>query len=196
MSEIANLRDKMRKEAKSDLARKVWTEDRGEVKLSAEVSPCAWLYPGHCLQVTVTMAGGGDVQVQSATQFEIGTEEEIISMMHSVGTIPCKCGCGKPAFDPKTVRTNRNGECESCFMAKINAKFDEIEQNRLAEVDENDKRYKARGYTHRVDGWVHSGAGDDLPITFYTKDPSKALIQAELKKAGSKVINDYQVTKL
>lgn len=70
-----------------------------------------------------------------------------------------------------------------------------MEQERKAH-EKIDKKYRTKGYTHRVDAWIHA-EGDDRQITMYTKgEPLKADIQRELKKAKSVQLDDFSVTKL
>lgn len=57
---------------------------------------------------------------------------------------------------------------------------------------------KAKGMTHRVDAWVHpAGGGDDYLVSLYVNgEPTKSLIQKELKKLKSSVLDDYTIQAL
>lgn len=198
MNQIDDKRDNLRKQAEGDLARKVLTREVDGVALSLEVDPCSWMYLGYGLQASVTMAGGGNATLSDkGIAFKDATLEDLQRMLDQVGIVVCKT-CGKPAFDPATVSTNRAGECEMCFMAKLNASFQksvEKEKKRMAKLD---VKYKALGYTHRVDAWIHpAGEGDDQQVSFYVQGaPSKELIQGKLKKSRSSVLDDYTVVTL
>ncbi|ABO59819.1 hypothetical protein Bcep1808_6932 (plasmid) [Burkholderia vietnamiensis G4] len=169
----------------------------GGVELAATVDPCSWMYPGYGLQISVMMDGGGKAHLnQKSLAFEQATESDVKTLLEGVRIVPCK-QCSKPAFDPTSVSTNREGECESCFMAKLNAEFaasQEKERKKLAKLD---AKYKRQGFTHRVDAWIHpSGGGDDRQVSYYMTDPTDEQIKKELKKSGSCVLDDYKVIPL
>lgn len=65
------------------------------------------------------------------------------------------------------------------------------------DVDPNDL-YSDRGYSHRVEAWVHPVAGgDDYRITFYGRgDANHDTIQAFIGRQGSAVLTDYSVVTL
>ena len=50
-----------------------------------------------------------------------------------------------------------------------------------------------KGYAHRVTGWVHPAMGSDLQMDWYFLGiPSKKEIEEALRKAGSRLLTDYQ----
>ena len=56
-------------------------------------------------------------------------------------------------------------------------------------------KMKAKGYTHRVSGWIHPTEGDDYPFEGFTVGtPSPVFIGKLLAK--SEVKNDYVVTEI
>lgn len=163
-------------------------------KLKARVSPCVWMYAGHVLQIQIELEEGGSASMQDKTvTWENTTEQHIIDLCNKVKLVPCKT-CGKPAFDPSVVSTNREGECEDCFIKAIRKRLDEAQAREIAKIAQRDKRKLKEGYTHRVTAWIHPDRGDDYQMDIYWgKKPTKAMIQRELQKAGSRVLDDYQV---
>ena len=165
-------------------------------KLTLTVSPCSWMYQGYGLQVRVEMEGGGNVTVRDKQiAFENATMDHLGGLFDKVSL--CKCSrCGKPAFDPKSVETNRNGFCETCFIGDLDRKFKaelEKEQKKLQALH---KKRKAEGYTHHVCAWIH-GTGDDYQIDFWTKGlMSDEDIKKYLMKKGSVSLDDFVVQKL
>ncbi len=93
-------------------------------KLHASIGPASWMYNGYGLLVKVDMNGGVEGgKGNGGTAFVISKEkpfEECVTsdfakLCKTVKVIPCS-KCGKPAFDPKAVDTNRGGLCETCFV--------------------------------------------------------------------------------
>lgn len=159
--------------------------------LTAEVSPCSWMNPTYGFQISVTMSeGGGKAYVhEKELAFADATVGDMSRLLETIGVIAC-VKCGKPAFDPDTVRTNREKQCERCFMAKLNAEFEEGRKKEARRTAENDAKYKKQGYTHRVDAWIHRNDGDDVAVSYYMQDPTDAQIRAKLRKARSVVLDD------
>lgn len=166
-------------------------------KMNAKIAPCTWMYPGHGFQLWVAMEGGGDVQVHNKQlTFTEATIEHALGMCAGIKLKPCN-KCQKPAFDPEVHDTNRNGECESCFMTALNAEFDAIAKNEAKKLARRDATRLKQGYTHRISAWIHPDRGDDYQVDFYTKgEMSKAEIVKLLKKEGSRVLDDYQIIDL
>lgn len=175
-----------------------WTTPEG-YKLSASISPCAWMYPGYGLQIKVDLIEGGGCAylANKEVKWEEATEADFDALVSRVRLKPC-ARCGKPAFDPAAHDTNRSGLCESCFMGDLNAEFEAVQKVEHEETARTDADMKAKGYTHRVEAWIHPvSGGDDFQIAFYFEGvPSKASIRAVLKKNGSGVFNDYQIIDL
>lgn len=171
---------------------------KADVELTAEVSPCAWMYRGHPLQIRVQLPGGGWVfKQQKGVTWEQATEAHVVALAESIGVCACS-RCGKPAFDPATVETNRNGLCEKCFLSDLNAEYEAAKKKEEAAIKRRDARQKKAGFTHRVSAWIHPAAGgDDYQVDIYWKgEPTKAEIQVELKKQGSRVQTDHTIVAL
>jgi hypothetical protein len=197
MTDIDSLRDDMRKREPNKLARVVLCREIEGHQLSLEVAPCSWMYPLYGLQVQITLHGeGGNVHLHDkAVLFENATEADLNRLFDAVKIIPCK-RCGKPAFDPVVVDTNRNGFCEHCFMDDLNADFNKAQEKHKKETQRLDAKHKAEGYSHRIDAWIHAG-GDDQQIAFYSKgEPSPEEIRALIRKKGSRKDDDFQIITL
>lgn len=181
-----------------DLKKLYVTKQVDGVELAATVSPCSWMYPGYGLQITVLIKpeGGSGILLDKAISFEKATESDVKTLLDRVRTIPCK-NCGKTAFDPTSISTNRESKCEPCFLAKLNAEFAAAQAAEKRKFEQLDAEHKAAGSTHRVDAWIHpSSGGDDRQISFYLNNPTDRRIKSEIKKAGSAVLNDYKVIPL
>ncbi len=164
--------------------------------LTAEVSPCSWMYPTYGFQISVVMAEGGKAYVlEKELAFADASIDDMQRLLGTIGVIPC-IKCRKPAFNPDTVQTNREGKCEQCFMTELNAEFEKEREKDARRMAKNDAKYKKQGYTHRVDAWIHPGRGDDESVTYYMKDPTDEAIRAQLRKNGSIVLDDYKIVQL
>ena len=198
MEAIQQIQADLRKQAKNPLANLVLTREVGSVKLSIQLDPCTWMYPGYGLQASISMEGGGKATVSNkAVLFADATRADLQSMFERVGVVTCK-DCGKPAFDVVTVETNRKGLCEECFMTALEADFQKAMAGEAKRMGRMDQKHKANGYSHRVDAWIHpAGGGDDYSVAIYSKgQPSDELIQKTLKRKGSAVLDDYKVAML
>ncbi|MDK9702470.1 MAG: hypothetical protein OEL20_04970 [Sulfuritalea sp.] len=197
MSDLDNLRDNMRRQEPSELARVAVTRDIDGHKLSLEVSPCSWLYPGYGLQVQITLHGGGGHAYihNKELHFEKATMADLERMFDQVKLVPCK-KCGKPAFDPATVDTNRAGECEECFMDRLNAELKKAQEKEDRRMRRLDATHRAQGYTHRIDAWIHGG-GDDRQVSFYSKGKlTTKEVKALIRKQGSMKDDDFTIVTL
>lgn len=165
--------------------------------LTAEVSPCSWMYPNYGLQISVTMSdGGGKAYVhEKELAFGDATVGDMGRLLETIGVISC-VKCGKPAFNPDTVKTNREKQCERCFMSELNAEFEKERKKQADRMVKNDAKYKKKGYTHRVDAWLHRDSGDDVQVSYYMKDPTDDVIRAQLRKDRSIVLDDYKIVQL
>ena len=164
-----------------------------EVEITASVSPCVWMYPNYPLQIKVMISGGGVAYVKNPHKtWETTTEQTVIDLASTIKLKRCT-RCGKPAFDDATVETNRSGLCESCFMSDLDAKFRRVKMTEEDDVRRRDMEMSKKGYTHRVTGWVHPAMGSDLQMDWYFLGmPSKKEIEEALRKAGSRLLTDYQ----
>jgi hypothetical protein len=175
----------------------------GGVKLEAEISPCVFMYPGYPLQIQVTLRRhngeslGVAYAVDRTKSAETGTPEDVRRLLAGIKTAPCP-RCSTPAFDLTTVKTNRGGLCEPCFVRDWESDFAAIEQAERLKIAAHDRRMKQQGMTVRVTAWVHpDGLGDDYQVDWYFADPPTAAYLRKLLRAeGSTITDDYQITTL
>ncbi len=168
----------------------------GDVVLTAEVSPCSWMYAGYGLQIKVTLPRGDFTIIhRKDIPIERATESDVRSLLETARIVPCK-KCGKPAFDPSNSVPHQSGECQACELSKLRAELDEEQKAEAHRREKRDAEFKGKGFTHRVDAWIHPQAGDDYGVSFYTKNATEAEIRAHLKKEGSLDPTDYVVCQL
>lgn len=175
-----------------------FTAKCGDHTLLASVSPCSWMHAGYGLQLRVEIEGArGHVFLHDkARPFEGATLKHALDMLAAVRIIPCKT-CGQPAFDPAAVKTNRDGQCEVCFMQALTADLEQDQAKEQKKIARLDAKRKAEGFTHRVDAWIHPArGGDDYQMSMWMKDPTTEAIQNELKKQRSVILTDYRTTPL
>lgn len=175
---------------------KTYTSQCNGVQITAEISPCSWMYPGYGFQLKVALANGTwGMVLRKDLAFADATEQDIQAMLAGVKVIPCKT-CGDDALDPDTVSNNQDSECNSCFTKPILAEIADHQAKIKAEIEKMDAQYKQQGCTHRVDAWVHTDEDGDRPMSFWMINPSKEAIQTVLRKARSVDLDDYTVTPL
>ena len=196
----------MMKTTKSDaISRgKIYVRDLGGgVSLEGEVSPCVFMYHHYPLQVTVTLRRhsgeslGVAYSADRSLTAETATDADVSRVLSAIQSTSCS-RCSEPAFDPTTVKTNRGGLCESCFVGDWNtelANFAEAEKRGLAN---RDRRMKAKGMKVRVSAWIHPVvSGDDYEAHWYFADrPPPARIEKLLREEGSANSGDYQIINL
>lgn len=189
----------------TDLKGKTFTRVVDGHELKANISPASWMYPGYGLQLRVSLAdagggasGGVAYLNDKAVDGSSPTEEQVMNLFGKVGLCKCsKRGCAHMAFDPATVKSNREGECEPCFMDKLNAVFVMEHEKESKKEAALDAKMKAKGYTHKVVAWVHPLRGDDYQLIMHTMGkPTDAYIKTELKKARSRIDTDYKIIEL
>jgi len=167
----------------------------GGVLLTAQVAICSW-NSGAGVTLLIEFDGGGDVCVRDPQlAVEDATEADYQRMINSVKVIPCRT-CGGPAFDPTVCDTNRDGECEACFLRVLDAELEQGLAKQAKKLAKLDAKAKAQGYTHRVEGWIHPVSGEDRQISLWLQNPTPAVIRAELKRSGSVDPTDYQLIEL
>jgi hypothetical protein len=184
-----------------------FTKERAGATLTMRVEAASWGYPNWGLQIGVSIDDGGKTRHNSTgarrpdLPFEKATVGDALALFESVGVVPCRT-CGAPAFDPATSITNRAGECESCFLERIDRDYQrQMLPSRIRELKAELQRagdHKAKGFTHRLLAMIHPEAGgDDYLVEFFTKkEPTPAEIEKLLKKRRSAVLNDYRLTHL
>jgi len=168
-------------------------------RLEGEVSPCVFMYPGYPLQLEARLFGkAGEVLGNAHTSHrklnaKTATESDVAKLFAAVQTKPCS-RCGTPAFDPKTVETNRGGLCEGCFMGDLEAECAIEEEAGLREIAQRDQGMKTKGMKFRVTAWIHSDEGDDDQVDWYfPARPTAKQIRALLRNEGSAIWDDFEI---
>lgn len=168
----------------------------GDTTVTAKVSPCSWMYDGYGLQISVALTSGGTATIhRKQIAFEAATEADVRTLLEGVRVLPCT-KCGKPTFDPKTVETRESTECEACVKAAFDAEFEKGQVEERKKIAALDAKQKAKGFTHRIDGWVHPESGGDHPVSFYMTKPTVQQIRGDLRKLGSMVESDFAIVTL
>lgn len=171
--------------------------------LRAEVSPCVFMSEGYPLQVGVKLCRLPDESLGIAfvtdrtKNAQSYTDADVERLLDGIRTVPCR-DCNDPAFDPLTVDTNRNGFCESCFIAKLNAKFAIAEAAEREALAERDIKARAAGMKVRVSAWIHpESGGDDYQMDWYLNAlPTLKHIESMIRREGSMVVDDYTIIEL
>lgn len=162
----------------------------------AEVSPCCYMYAGYGVQLRVELDCGGWTTVNDkSVQFSDCTIEQAQTLAETVKVRKCSC-CDNPAIDPGVTETNRAGQCEKCFLAKLRRELEADQKKEEAKLRKKDGKMKLKGYTHRVEAWVHPEHGDDYQLSIWAIDPSAEDIQKILRKRGCSIGTDYQLIQL
>lgn len=169
----------------------------GETDMVASISPCSWLYPDYGLQIQVCIPKSGSAYLHIKKRFDECVDADFDELCSKVKLVACKT-CGKPAFDPEAVDTNRDGECEDCFLAALNAEYQKSLLKEKKKLARRDKSMLVKGYQYRVTAWIHPAAGgDDYMVDIYfAEKPTPKAIKKHLANAGSCVFDDYTITLL
>ncbi len=181
--------------------RRPYVRDLGDgLELRAEVSPCVFMYATYPLQLTVTLQRrpreylGIAYAVDRTKTAATYSDADVKRLLAGIRTGPCS-QCSTPAFDPATVKTNRNGLCEACFLSKLESEFAASEEAEQQTIAASDRRMKQEGMAVRVSGWVHpQGGGDDYQVDWYLDaHPAPAQIRKLFLQEGSSLLHDYEI---
>lgn len=197
MQKVEDLSSNLHQNALGDLARAIIKRNVNGANLSLQVSPCSWMYPNYGLQVEIVIEGGGKAYlIDKTVMFASASEADLNRLFDKVEIVPCK-HCGKPAFDPSSIDTNRQGSCEACFLKELQKEFDKETAKAQKKLAALDAKRRAEGFTHRVEAWIHPEQGEDRQLSIWFKgNPTPESIKKELVKAHSVVFDDYSIVKL
>lgn len=162
--------------------RKAFTVDGHQI--TAEVSPCSWMYKGYGLQIMMRHDSGARMSVLLKKPFEQATEEDAENLLKGIQLAKCLTpDCkGVQFVDPAS---NRTGFCEKCFLDKINSEF----------VEENRKRM-AEGRYLRPDPVAPANKFRFIlpsrkKVTFYPSQPKRIEVEEEMVLvSGSVIVRD------
>jgi len=170
------------------------TRQVGGVTLTCYVALCSW-NSGEGVHLVVEYESGGKRHLNDPNlDVEDATDADYQRLLDSVQIAPCKT-CGAPAFDNSWQPTNRDGDCERCFHKIIDAELEQGLAKEAKKLAKLDAKYKAQGFTHRVEAWIHRN-GDDKQISLWMQNPTQAQIRAELKREGSLDLTDFKTIEL
>ena len=170
-------------------------------EVSSWLPPYLWMYPNPSAKLAIDAhidgGKGGSARLTSDKLFTEATIDDVRDLLAKTKLVPCS-KCGKPAFDPAVMDTNREGMCEHCFIEKLDAQFKKEAAKEAKRKAAKDKRMYAKGYRFRIEAWIHpEEGGDDYTLEIYSlRELTDAEIQKELKKEGSCRLDDYSITKL
>ena len=172
---------------------------RRGISLTAEVSPCVFLYPPYPLQIAITLHGpegaylGKAYAVDRSKTAATYTEADVKRLLDAVRIGNCP-RCSAPAFDPTTVETNRVCLCEHCFITMLESEvLSELRREKRERAD-LDRRMKQNGMTVRVTAWVHPDRGDDYQVDWYFPNAqTPEQVRNRLRRDGSCQLDDYEI---
>jgi hypothetical protein len=177
---------------------KVKTEKNGAI-LTAEVSPCVYFYDNYPFQISISIENGNRgnaIKSDSSVDKTNITEVQVVALLNTVNILSCH-RCNAPAFDPETVKTNRGGLCEKCFVDEISKEFAKEDKRLKLNAQKKDAQAKAKGYLFKVVAWIHPAHGDDIGISWYDSEkPTKVSVEKVLKRKKSLVLDDYKILTL
>jgi hypothetical protein len=166
-------------------------EHDGE-KVYWEVSPCSWMYKHYGMQIQLSLKPNA---VNAASEFVNdksikGCDEMKAAERNKLGRELAQKWLTAHGTKPLHAAQQRWDKVD----AEYDAKMKKSEAGRKVKQQKQDDQQKAKGFTHRLDGWLHVN-GDDRQVQAYFKgEPKKADIDAVMKKSAVK--DDYKLTKL
>lgn len=157
------------------------------------VSPCSWMNKGYGLQVQISLK---EHAVNAESEFIHDKGIEATDKPKQELDDAAKVIVQKWLADNGTALLHEHVDKWKAAKAQFDAEFAEEDARFTAQQKEDDKKHKAKGYTHRVDAWIHPAQGGDdyQTTTYFVGEPKKADIAALLR--SSEVKDDYSVTKL
>lgn len=190
---INEFQDKLRQAAPGHPLQNLVVTREGPLgaRMSASVSPCVWLYDSP-FQITVTLAGGGTTYVaDNDVKFAEATEADVARLLDRVQVKKCRArGCQNPAFDPATTSAHGDGRCEQCFMRNLNKELEKAQAAERRKLVQMDRLHRARGFTHRLEAWIHADGGD-RQLSIWLANPTDDSIRSELLRAGAETAQNY-----
>jgi hypothetical protein len=156
-----------------------------------EVSPCSWMYKHYGLQVRVSLEGDN---CNAVSEFLLDKGYEATAMTKDEMATSAKAmvedWLAKNGTDPLHSRLESWKKAKAAFEADI----EKTNKRHATASARRDKRYKAKGFTHRVNAIIH-GEGDDYEtVAYFAGTPNDAQIAKLLRESAVK--NDYVVTEL
>lgn len=177
-----------------------WVTKSG-IKLKARIGPYVWMYHSGKIDAAIVEDERGCELRPSCKELNFSMEnttpEELVAFVegYEYPESDCKvCGYHMLAH-ASHYRTN--DECDMCCKDRLTKEYKaEAEKMKAREQSHDIKMYK-QGWRYKVAAWIHTNAGDDDELVFYTKvKPTDVQIRATLKKHSSEVLSDFVLTEL
>jgi hypothetical protein len=150
------------------------------------ISPCSWMYPGHKIQIGISLKENAP---NIATIFQKSETMEWDKENH-------------PAMLKEARNVTRNylkehGRIEldkaEKKHQKLNREWEIHQEKELQEQKKREIRLINKGFTHRLDAWIHPSHDSDFQIkVYFMGEPTKTEVQKQLKKCQVKT--DYKVS--
>jgi hypothetical protein len=170
-------------------------EVRGH-KMDVHVALCCYEFGVTPIRVGFKLESGkawGHTDGERITVYN-ATRADIQALLEST-LVDRTCARCKVAFiaEPKC---NRGALCETCWLEDFEKQCQKDAEADRKALARQDAKMLQKGFTHRVNAWIHAGGDDRLVEMYTTGEPTTEEIQSMLKRRGSRVLNDYTVVDL
>lgn len=169
------------------------TIDHNGEQVIFSVSPCSWMNRSYGLQVRISLTKNA---VNAESEFIIDKGFEATDKPMQVLDDAAKSMVEKWLSENGTKILHEQVAKWKVTAAEFARDIVEEEERAAAEQTRDDKKYKAKGYTHRLNAYVHPehGGDDYMTVTYFAGAPKKAQIDKILRSSAVK--DDYAVTEL
>jgi hypothetical protein len=158
------------------------------------------MYGDYGLQVAVSMDGdtsnGGTRFSRIPKRFTDCTVEDFEALTGNIQLRPCSHCAGGVRLVGSRPEDEKANLCEPCWIADWREAGKPAAARRAQQQAARDRRMLARGFTHRVDAWVHDNGNDKQVILYRQDEPTRGTIEALVRRKGSDMLGDYTVTAL
>jgi hypothetical protein len=156
------------------------------------VSPCSWMYPNYGLQVQLSLAENA---VNAESEFILDKAFDAMKKPMPELEAAAKGMAEKWLAENGAAILHERVATWRARASEFDAEMQKEAKREAAAQKRRDKSHKAKGFTHRVNAWIHPDQGDDFErIAYVVGKPEKADIAKIL--SSSTVKDDYVVTEL
>lgn len=171
-------------------------EVRGH-KMDVDVALCCYDYGITPIRLSFKLDSGkawGCVDGEDRITLLNATRADVQRILDS-GLVDKTCERCKVAFvaEPKS---NRRDKCETCWLEDFDKECKAMEEADRKALERQDRKMLAKGMAYRVSAWIHAGGDDKLVDYYYSVKPTAEEIQKSLRRARSRVVDDYTVVDL
>jgi hypothetical protein len=168
------------------------TIDHNGEQVFFSVSPCSWMYANYGLQVQLSLTENA---VNAESEFILDKTFEAMKKPMQELDSAAKDVAEKWLAENGTALLHERVTTWRARAAEFEAKMQKDAKREAAAQKRSDKSHKAKGFTHRVNAWIHRAQGDDFErVAYVIGDPGKAEIAKIIR--SSTVKDDYVVTVL